>query len=93
MAMMSVGVNSIPLSCPLSRSKVELKALVANLVAAADPTEPLVATLAFLHTSYGAPVLLEPEASMIISMFTSSRYSGTPKNPAAKFSAVLTIRS
>ena len=86
-----------------------LNALLANLAAAALPILPRVATFELLQASYGAPELLSPGVSTRISMFTCSRNSGTPKlssvsrekssfehfthNPAAKFCAVLTIRS
>jgi hypothetical protein len=72
---------------------VLLKALAAKRAATVLPMLPLVATFELVQTSYGAPELFSPGVSTRISMLTSLRYSGTPKKPAAKFSAVLTMRS
>lgn len=80
-------------TCDCKRAIVELKAVLAKAVAAVEPILPRLAMLELLQISYGAPELLRPGVSTRISMFTSSRYSGTPKNPAAKFCAVLTMRS
>lgn len=60
--------------------------------AAVEPTLPR-SLSAFGQTSYGAPDALNPGASICSSMLTESRYSGTPKNPDAKLTMVLTMRS
>jgi len=77
----------------LSLSRVALNALLANSLATVVPMLPREAMLELLQTSYGAPELLTPVDSTRISMLTWFMYSGTPKKPAAKFSAVLTMRS
>jgi len=96
---LSAGFQTIPIeefhthTCDCRRAMVALKALTAKAVAAVEPILPRLAIFELLQTSYGAPELLRPGVSTKISMLTWLWYSGTPKKPAAKFSAVLTMRS